>query len=83
MAFSKTISGRTVFGNMRVVWGTYTNTDTDSGGAIDTGLDAIFGFSTVPTGHVSITPPKYSASAGVVTLVCQNGDDGKWFAFGL
>jgi len=83
MAFSSTISGRSVHGNHRVVWGTYANTDTDSGGTIDTGLDTIFGFSAIPTGHVGTTNPKYSASAGTVTLVTDNGSDGNWYAFGL
>ena len=83
MAFVSTVTDRSIHGNHRIVWGTYTNTDTDSGGDIDTGFDAVFGFFTVPTGHVGTTAPKYSVSAGTVTLVTDNGSDGNWWAFGL
>ena len=83
MAFVDAVSGRSVHGNHRVVWGTYTNTETDSGGDIDTGLSTVFMFSSISTGQVDNTTPKYSASAGTVTLVTNNGDDGNWYAIGL
>ena len=83
MAFVSTVTDQSVHGNHRVKWGTYTNTDTDSGGDIDTGFSTVFGFSTVSTGHVGVTNPKYTASAGTITLVTDNGDDGNWFAIGL
>ena len=82
MAFSYTVSDNTVYGNHRVVTGTFTNSDTDSGGDITTGLDYIFGFSYVITGQVGATMPKYSASGGTVTLTTDNGVDGNWIAFG-
>lgn len=84
MAFSTAISGTSVHGNHRVSWGTWTNsTNADSGGAITTGLNAVFGFSLVPTNNVGTTMPNYSASAGTVTLVTDNGVNGNWYAFGI
>lgn len=83
MAFASTVSGNSVHGNHRVVWGTFTNTDADSGGDIDTGLDTVFGFMLIPTSHLGSTQPKYSASGGTVTLVTDNGVDGNWYAIGL
>lgn len=83
MAFVDTVSGRTVYGNHRVVWGTYAQGETDAGGDIETGMDVVYGFSTVPTGQVGSTAPKYSVSGGTVTLVTDNGVDGNWIAFGL
>ena len=83
MAFSSTITGQSVVGDHRVVWGTFTNGEADSGGAIsDTGFGTIYGFSCIPTGQVGATMPKYSASAGVVTLVTDNGVDGNWIVWG-
>ena len=83
MAFVSTVSDRSIHGNHRIVWGTYTNGATDSGGDIDTGLDVVFGFATIPTGHVDTNVPKYSVSAGTITLVTDNDSDGNWWAFGL
>lgn len=83
MAFASTVSGNSIHGNHRVVWGTFTNTDTDSGGSIDTGFDTIFGFMVIPTSHSGVLAPKYSASGGTVTLVTGNGVDGNWYAVGL
>jgi hypothetical protein len=83
MAFASTVSNRSIHGNHRVVWGTYTNGANDSGGDINTGLDAVFGFSMISTGMVGTTVPKYSVSGGTVTVITDNDSDGNWFAFGL
>ena len=83
MAFASTVTGNTVYGNHRVVTGTFTNGETDAGGSITTGLDYVFGFSYTVTGQVGATMPKYSVSGGTVTLVTDNGVDGNWIAFGL
>ena len=82
MAFAYTISDRTIYGNHRIVTGTFTNGETDSGGNIVTGLDYVFGFSCIPTGQVGATMPKYSVSGGTITLVTDNGVDGNWIVFG-
>lgn len=84
MAFSYTVdTTRSVHGNHRVVTGTWTNTDTDSGGDVVTSLDYIFGFLPTPTtSHVGATMPKYSVSGGTATLVTDNGVDGNWIAWG-
>ncbi len=82
MAFSSSISGRENIGSINMLWGTFTNTDTDSGGTIDTGMSAVMGFMTISTGQVDASQSKYSASGGTVTLVTQNGVDGNWVAMG-
>jgi hypothetical protein len=82
MAFAYTVSGRENLGSINVIYGTYTNTDTDSGGSITTGMGLVAGFGVVPTGQVDMHMPKYSVSGGVVTLVTGNGDDGNWYAMG-
>jgi TPP-dependent indolepyruvate ferredoxin oxidoreductase alpha subunit len=83
MSFAYAVTDRTVYGNHRVVSGTFTNAEADSGGAISTGLDYVAGFSCVPTSHVASTMPKVTASAGTITIVTDNGVDGNWIAFGL
>ena len=81
MAFASTITGSTVMGNVRFVYGTFTNAAADNGGDIETGGGTVLGFGTVPTSDVDAAPPKYSASSGTVTLVTGYGVDGNWFAF--
>jgi hypothetical protein len=82
MAFASTVTDQTVVGNIRMVYGTFTNGETDSGGDITPGLDNVRGFSCVPTGQVGATMPKYSFASGVITLVTDNGVDGNWIAWG-
>ena len=82
MAFAYTVDFTTNVGSLRFVGGTYTNADIDSGGAIITGLGVVRAFSTIPTSHVGLPVPKYSASEGTVTLVTANGADGNWSAMG-
>lgn len=83
MAFAAAVTDQTVYGNHRVVVGTYTNGEADSGGAITTGLNYIFEFNTTVTGHVGATLPKVTISGGTATLVTDNGADGTWVARGL
>ena len=83
MAFVSTLSASSVIGNLRIRWGTFTNTDADKGGDIATGLSSVVGFMVIPTGHVGNTQPKYSASGGTVTLVTDYDEDGNWFAIGF
>ncbi len=82
MAFSFTVTSKENLGSVNLLYGTYTNTSTDSGGAITTSMGSVIGFGTVPTGAVGEPIPKYSVSGGVVTLVTVNGSSGNWFAIG-
>ena len=82
MSFAYAVSGQTIFGNLRVKWGTATNGAADTGGAIETGLAAVFMFSAIPTSHTGASPPKYSVSGGVVTIVSDTGTDFNWMAIG-
>lgn len=90
MAFANTISGTTVFGNMRVVWGTFTNGATDEGGDITTGLSYIHSAIVNTTSHVGASDPKVyvnSTNAGTTTngtlgLDVQENVDGNWMVFG-
>ena len=84
MAFASTIVGGTVAGNMRIVHGTFTNTDTDSGGSVDVGVTSVIGMLFFPTSHVDSTACKWTDNAdGTVTVVTPNGVDGNWMVFGF
>lgn len=83
MAFTSSVSGSSVFGDLRLKWGTYSNADaTTNGGTITPGISNIVAFGTVPTTNVDETLPKYSVSSGVITLVTAYGSAGNWFAIG-
>ena len=91
MAFSSAVTENTVWGNMRVVMGTFTNTDTDAGGDIDTGLKYIQNAAVNVTSHVDSAMPKVfvnktiaagAAANGYLGLVCGEGVDGTWTVWG-
>lgn len=65
-----------------MIVGTFTNTDTDSGGTITTGLGLVNDFQVIPTSHVDASLPKITISGGSVTIVCDNGLDANWVAVG-
>jgi len=79
MAFAATKQGETVMGNMRVMYGTFTQ-DGDTGGAISIGgLRAVHYFEA--TGATAIT---VDTSAGTATITTEAGkpDAGYWLAIG-
>lgn len=85
MAFATTPNtsiGPVVIGSVRLVHGTFTNTDTDSGGAIDTGLSSIIAADVFSTSHLGAGSSKFTVSGGTITLVTGNGVDGGWWAIG-
>lgn len=90
MAFAYAVSGQTVIGNKRMVWGTYTNGGSDTGGDIVTGLSTVETFFLQPKGAsviannpvVNETLP-LSNSGGTVTVVTTADEDGYWEAKGL
>lgn len=82
MAFAYEITKRENVGSMHMLYGTFTNAETDSGGTIATGFGTVQAFGAIPTGQVDASAVKYSESSGTVTLVTGNGVDGNWFAIG-
>lgn len=78
MAFASSITNRTVFGNMRVHIGTFTQASGDTGGSITTGLRDVLFFNCMAATNLS-------ESSGVVTVTTANpGTDqaGYWAAIG-
>ena len=87
MAFSYTVIDRTVFGDKRIVCGTFTNAGGDTGGDIVTGLNSIDFFSIQETGSAvttgrSVVNETFPLSSGTVTIVSDDNADGLWFAIG-
>ena len=79
MAFTSAVTQRTVFGNKRVNYGTFSQISGDTGGVIDTGLSAVDFFMTTAE-NVSI-----AASGGAVTVVMKDpvaAQNGFWEARG-
>lgn len=78
MAFAASKSGESVFGNKRVTYGTFTQGDGDTGGAVDTGL------STVDFFQASYMTDASNDDGTVTITTADPGDDqsGFWFAFG-
>ena len=88
MAFSSTIKGKTVFGNKRVHWGTWTNGSGDTGGDISTGLKRVdMLVLTVKASTSAATAPvineTFPLASGSVTIVCEDNQDGYWLAIGI
>lgn len=94
MAFASTASGKTIMGNKSRVWGTFTNTETDTGGDIASsvhGLDNIETARVEVTSHIGATEPKLFinktsadvATQGTLGIVCDNGVDGTWEVIGI
>jgi hypothetical protein len=86
MAFSSAISHKTVFGNKRVNFGTFTNGASDTGGDINTGLrscEAMFlqagGNTADKAAALNETLP---VAGSAVTIVTAAGVDGSWMAVG-
>lgn len=85
MAFASTVVKRANIGSVKLVVGTFSNIDTDSGGNIDTGLTNLFFFNASADSHVGSTVLKHTITAGssTVAVVCDNGVDGRWMAVGI
>ena len=80
MAFAYVVSGQTIVGNKRMVYGTYSNVGSGTGGAITTGLSALQGIMvTVGTA----TAPIATKSGGTLTITVANTDSGTWAVIGV
>lgn len=87
MAFAFEIQDQTVFGNKRIVFGTYTNGGGDTGGDIETGLTVCESIQLTQTGSAVTTGAPVvnetlPVSGGDVTIVTDDGADGTFFAIG-
>ena len=87
MAFTSTVTERSIMGNKRVHWGTYANDGGDTGGDIDTGLKSV-DFITLQTSGASVSADQSSVDETLplngsdVTIACTSGADGYWMAIG-
>jgi hypothetical protein len=78
MAFAATQTGMSIFGNLKVHYGTYTQENGDTGGDIATGLTDVASFFATAAATVS-------DSHGTVTITTADpGADasGYWMAYG-
>jgi len=78
-----TVKKTTVFGDLRVVMGTYTNASGSTGGAIVTGLNEVFYFNSSCGTSQAATVNLVTISGGTVTMTCVSDEDGKWIAIGV
>jgi len=78
MAFARTVSFETVFGNKRIVVGEFTQASGDTGGAVDTTMSAISYF------EASYSTSNVDSSGTVTITTADPGDDqtGYWMAIG-
>lgn len=88
MAFASTIEGRSVFGNKRVAWGTYTSSASGTGGNIDTGLELVEYIqlqeigSAVQVAGGAVVNEALPVDGSAITIVTVADDTGYWFALG-
>ncbi|MBI4137106.1 hypothetical protein HY469_03525 [Candidatus Roizmanbacteria bacterium] len=89
MAFSSTIEGKSVFGNKRVHWGTYTNTGGSTGGDIDTALGGQVEIvqlqpkgSAVATNAPVVNESFPNSLGSAETIVTDANEVGTWLAIG-
>ena len=77
MALSASITQATVFGNMRVIMGTYTKLTGDTSGSLTLDLNAVT--SIVVVSSTAAIAVGASWSAGTLTFYGASGDTGGYF----
>lgn len=85
MALASSVTGSTVFGDLRVVFGTYTN-DTTSGD-IKTGLTTVLTMSITASGSAIVADAPtinetFPLAGGDVTVINTSSKTGYWIAYG-
>jgi hypothetical protein len=85
MAFTSSTSGKTVFGDLRVVYGTWA-TDTTTGN-INTGLNTVLSMQITPNGSSIVADAPtinetLPCAGNAVTIICTSATTGYWIAFG-
>lgn len=86
MAFSATKSGETVFGNMRVTYGTWDGGG-ETGGNINTGLHQCVHMQLTAAGSSIVADAPtidedFPVDGSAVTIIVTSDTDGYWMAFG-
>jgi hypothetical protein len=86
-AFTSTITSQTVFGNKRIVYGTYTSSAGATGGDVSTGLNQVEVFMLIPNAaavatNASVVNETFPLASGDVTIVSDADQVGYWFAIG-
>ena len=87
MAFVSAVQGSTVFGDKRVVFGTFTNGASDTGGDINTGLSSCQVMILQSTGsainaNTPVVNETFPCAGNQVTIVTDADADGTWIAIG-
>lgn len=85
MAFAYTVEGMESIGELKHVFGTFTNGGGDSGGTIATGLNQIKFGSTTDLGaavHDGVDTIDSTSSGGNLIIITDAGVDGLWEVYG-
>ena len=87
MAFSSEVTRETVFGNVRIKWGTFTTSSTETGGDIETGLTrthllVVQQSGSSVTADAPVVNETFPLAGGDVTIVTTASADGYWLAIG-
>jgi hypothetical protein len=87
MTFAFTIQGRQVFGNLKVLYGTFTNTDMDAGGDIDLTrelhqVDLFFAQGTGSASSTTCVLNETFPADPVISIVCEIAGCGIWMGLG-
>jgi len=87
MAFTYTILGQTIFGNKRIVYGTFASADGSTGGDIETGLTVLENLQCTLTGAAAAANAlaineTFPLSGGVATIVTIANLSGTFLAIG-
>lgn len=88
MAFTSAITDKTVIGNLRMHYGTYTSSGGGTGGNIETGLSTVNLFVLQPKGSAvatngSVVNETFPLTGSPVTIVSDADQVGQWMAVGL
>jgi hypothetical protein len=85
MALASSVSGQTVVGDLRMVWGTFTSDTTT--GDINTGLTSVFTMAVTAKGSSIVADAPtinetFPLASGDVTVICTTSTVGYWVAWG-
>lgn len=84
MAFTTTTTSNTVFGNKRIVFGTFTSDSGSTGGEVPTGLSSVDFLVCMATASPSAIQlnETFPLASGSVTIVSVPDETGIWMAIG-
>jgi len=87
MAFTSTITHKSVAGNVIITYGTYVNTESSTGGDINTNTDVCHFIKLQPTGaSAQLLSPSadetFPCDGKAVTVVTNANESGTWMAIG-